>query len=262
MSKPKLLITMGCSFTEGVGCYDVSKMDELKSYVSLPYEQFIHQTNNFHKLGWPNRVGKKLGYDKVINLGLAGSSNSGQVKQFSEKYLDKDFSEYEVLIIWLLTEPSRISFYSGGTILDIVPKSNNTLYNEYVRTIQDITIDTTLEEIFYIKMMEQICENKGYSLLISPLTSYISHDSLYSIYKSKYYLNPSPISPTEEIFDRKYLCDIPKGDTHFNELGYEKLSNNIMDNIRKFHPHLITNTPKDDIEWEWDGFSLNWNELI
>jgi hypothetical protein len=256
--KKKLLITMGCSFTEGVGCYDTSKMDELVFYALLPKEQYKYQVNNFHELGWPNRLGKKLGYDKVINLGLGGSSISGQVKQFSEKYLDKDFSEYDVLLVWLLTDPSRISFYSNGEIKNIVSNSNQPLYNEYVKILHDINLDTILEQIFYIKVMEQICENKGYSLL---LTSMFSDNDIYSIYDSKYFLNsfhPRPI-----IFgNEKYWCNIPLGDKHLNEDGYEAFADELNKNIRTYHSHLTMEYPKDEIEWIWDGNPKKLEQLI
>jgi len=256
--KKKLLITMGCSFTEGVGCYDVSNMDELKFYGDLPKEQFIHQTNNFHKLGWPNRLGKKLGYDKVINLGLGGSSISGQVKQFSEKYLDKDFSEYDVLLVWLLTDPSRISFYSNGMINCIVSNSNEPIYNEYIKLI-DITLDTILEQIFYIKMMENICENKGYQLLITPLLKNKLIEQLYSLYVSDYYLtHPLTSIPGEIISNKKYWCNIPEGDCHFNEDGYEYMANRMNQIIRDDFPHLVSTKSNNELEWEWDGEPFKW----
>jgi hypothetical protein len=258
--KKKLLITMGCSHTEGVGCYDISKMDKLVHYGDLTPHQSMYQRHNFHKLGWPNRLGKKLGYDKVINLGFGGSSTSGQVKQFSEKYLDKDLSEYDVLIVWLLSDASRISFYSNKKNLDLVAQSTQGLYKEYVRFISDIYIDTMLEQIFYIKMMEQICENKKYSLLLTPSYSNTPPTLLYSMYKSKYYLNQDKKTVMDDISKKnEYLCNIPEGDGHYNVDGYEKLANVIADNISKLHPHLIVNPPKDEIEWEWDGEPITHN---
>ena len=44
---------------------------------------------------------------------LGGTSNSGHVKTFVERILPQDLSEWNVLIVWMLTDPSRFSFYSG-----------------------------------------------------------------------------------------------------------------------------------------------------
>ena len=84
--KPKLLITLGCSWTEGVGCYVPSVYYNASTAVTFndiePLISKYHDKNkkNFHEFGWPNRLGKKLAFDKVINLGVGGSSNSTAVK--------------------------------------------------------------------------------------------------------------------------------------------------------------------------------------
>ena len=77
--KSKILITLGCSYTEGVGCFDVDLMEKYNTtdYNSLPREQLLIQLDKFHKDGFPNKLGKLLNYDKVINMGLGGSGTSG-----------------------------------------------------------------------------------------------------------------------------------------------------------------------------------------
>lgn len=253
--KPKLLISMGCSWTEGVGCYDPNtippNVNENNFLGSREYKDiFIKNSNRFHELGWPNRLGKKLGYDKVINLGTAGSSNSGQLKLFTEKYLEKDLSEYDVLIVWYLTESARFSFYSGGYNKNFTFSDDAPIEKAYLNMLEDVEIDTSLEQIFYMKLMEQICENKGYNLLF---TSWLSSNiNLY--YQSKYFLSPGfkqiiPTSDTDEY--KKYksiLC------AHPNEKGYQIISDKIYNEIKQNHSYLIANPPKETIEWEWDGY--------
>jgi hypothetical protein len=258
MNKPKLLITMGCSFTEGVGCYNLDKLSKSTNYFELPEsEQHIHR-ESFHKLGWPNRLGKKLGYDKVINLGLGGSSTSGQVKQFFEKYIDIDFSEYEVLIVWLLTEPSRISFYKDGEICDYSIGGNNSLHLEYTKLISNKNelirdLNLLLEHIFYIKIIENVCESKGYSLLLTPLYHPELFTTLRSLHKSKYYLTPYSKSFVDSILrSSRYSCNIPNGDAHLTPEGYEVLASDMYNEIKLHHPHLLSN-PKDEIDWIYDG---------
>jgi hypothetical protein len=119
-------------------------------------EIYNKNINNFREKGWPNKLGMMLGYDKVINLGLAGSSTSGQVKVFVEKYLDKDLSNYNVTVVWLLTEPSRFSFYREMGVCNILPAENYNIDNKigpaYLNFIKDINLDPMLEQIFYIKI--------------------------------------------------------------------------------------------------------------
>ena len=255
--KKKLLITMGCSYTEGVGCYDVDKMSKSVHYALLPREEEIIQRKNFHRLGWPNRLGKKLGYDKVINLGLGGSSTSGQVKQFFEKHVDKDLSEWDVLIVWLLSEPSRISFYKNGCIENFCPSDSNTMYVEYLKWINqtnyDSDVDLFLENIFHIKIIEQLCESKGYSLLLTPAYKSELFIKIQSLHKSKYYLNKTPKSLLHPLMNSgNYKCNIPKGDGHLTPDGYEIFASDIYNEIKLNHPHLVS-TPKNKIIWQWDG---------
>ena len=51
---------MGCSMTEGVGCYDLNNMGGYSQYNKMPKPYYDIQFKNFHKLGWPNRLGRKL----------------------------------------------------------------------------------------------------------------------------------------------------------------------------------------------------------
>ena len=254
--KKKLLITMGCSHTEGVGCYDVDNMSQLTHYACLPRKEEIIQRKNFHKLGWPNRLGKKLGYDKVINLGLGGSSISGQVKQFFEKYVDVDLSDWDVLIVWLLSEPSRISFYMGGIVENFCQSNSQAMYMEYLKLINqtnyDPDIDLLLENIFHIKIIEQVCVSKRYSLLLTPGYDEKIFTKLFTLHKSKYYLNKNPKSLLKEELWNTYRCNIPEGDSHLNAEGYEIFASRIYDEIKLNHPHLVSN-PKNKLTWQWDG---------
>ena len=75
--KPKLLITLGCSYTSGIGTSD-------------PYHHM-----------WSRQLGIKLGFDKLINLGKAGASNSGCIKKFNEMVNNFPLNEYDILVIFL-----------------------------------------------------------------------------------------------------------------------------------------------------------------
>jgi len=256
--KKKLLITLGDSFTEGWGCYDYTKT--IVDY-NDPY-----QNNRFHELGWPNRLGQKLNYDKVINLGWGGSSNSAHVKLFVEKILPKDFSNYDVLVIWMIAPPERFSFYSGGQISQFHPNIelsgsvNQTLGESYIMDIENLEEDSILETIFYIRCLEQMCENNSFELLITTWDVSI-FKKINNLYPSKYFMkssNNKPIveSPFSDKSDNKYkskICDHP------NELGYERISVNMMDSISLYNPHLINEAEVEKFEWIWDGMPILWD---
>lgn len=255
VTKKKLLITVGDSFTEGVGCYDYDKPINKSSH---GLDEFGYQTQRFHELGWPNRLGRKLNYDKVINIGNGGSSQSAHLKLFFEKIISRDLSNYDILVVWMLSHPPRFSFYSFGKITNFHPlsDSNNSsdLEKGYISSIGDIENDSILETIFYIKIMEQICENNNFDLLITSW-DLISFNEIQKKYKSKYYMKeidgPIAFFPRGEY--KSKVCGHP------NELGYEIYSKNMFESIQKYNVELINKNPVEKFEWVWDGDVTDWN---
>ena len=263
MDKKKLLITMGDSVTEGVGCYDYSKMSKMVPYSSLDHNERIYQTNRFHELGWPNRLGKKLNYDRVINIGLGGTGQSAHVKLFFEKILPQDLSEYDVLVVWLLTEPSRFSFYCNGVIKSFQPDYSddaNELSSAYFKQIFDLYNDSILETIFYIKTIEQVCQNNNFNLQI---TSWDFHSlrRIFKIHRSN--------SEMIDVFNNSFLKINSNLDeytslvcSHPNEKGYEILSEAMFDSIRKHKPEYINKNKTSNLEWQWIGSPIKWKNII
>ena len=268
MSKPKLLITMGCSYTEGVGCYDVNSIPKnipldrfnfTTDYRDLWNELYEKNLPRFHELGWPNKLGKKLNYNKVLNLGLGGSSHSGQLKVFIEKYSKEKFEDYEVLVLWFLTEPTRISFYKGGTVENLMVNhmEKEGISGEYFKFIQDIDFDPLLEQIFYVRIMNQICENKNWNFLATH-THFKFNSSLELYDPSNYYLNMDGI----DVFNFEQVGGYDKNTSllcqHPNENGYENIAKKFYNQIKKYHPNYINTNIVSHLEWKWDGHPLNW----
>lgn len=257
MEKKKLLITVGDSYTEGVGCYDYTMPLNKNENGKI---EFDHQTHRFHELGWPNRLGKKLNYNKVINIGNGGSSQSFHLKLFFEKILTRDFTNYDVLVVWMLTSPERFSFYSDGKISQYYPVNDWDVSNElergYLTCIGDIENDSILETIFYIKSMEQICQNNNFKLLITSW-DLISFDKIKKIYKSDSYMEETdgPIAFFVHGDYQSKVCGHP------NERGYEKYAENMFNSIKKYNSDLINQNYVENFEWEWDGDVLNWKNL-
>lgn len=259
--KRKLLITMGCSLTEGVGCYDITTIP--KKYLNISFDLVPHDSqeigdvydlnkDNFHKLGWPNRLGKKLGFDKVLNLGLGGSSTSGQVKSFFDKYPTEIFDDYDVLIIFMLPEPTRLSFYSMNQVLNLLP-THHPLTLEYIKIINNEIHDPSFEQIFYVKVMEEVCKNRNFNFIFFN-HNYTIDSFIRNIYESPFHLIQGPHDENPWM----YWKDTDKFDYtspicyHPNDRGYEVIAQTIYENIKKQFPQYI-GIPKSEIEWEWNG---------
>lgn len=254
--KKKLLITLGCSLTEGVGCYDMDRMPPGKKYSTLDEEEKNYQKNRFHEFGWPNQVGRGLGFDKVINLGLGASSNSFAAKLLVEKVLSRpDWLENDVYVLWLATEPQRFSFFNGNLLVNYQPSAvpQGGLSECYLRNIKESNLGSLNEQVFYTKVVEQVCQNNNFKLAIMYWNS--SVENLYRLYKSKYNVFSDGMSLLKraKLQEEEDLSPICK---HPNELGYEKLAIAIIEGLQEFRPEFIVGTEKREIEWEWHGDSL------
>jgi hypothetical protein len=258
--KKKLLITLGCSFTEGVGAWDPNIEQPNLDGGILPQEIYQKHRENFHKESWPVKLQKHLNYHRCINLGLGGSSTSGQLKRFMEILDDykKLKDEYEILIVWMITAPFRISFYKGNRVIDLITghhrggpnKSNFNLFNEYISFLEKPDEDLLLEQLFYIKVMREICIANGFHLLHTGI-NLLNVLTLKNIYPEMPLLDTLTdfIVPNlgENLrFKSKYCY-------HPNELGYEVIAKNIYTKIDKEYPHLVNHTQVDNLEWSWDG---------
>lgn len=240
--KKKLLITLGCSMTEGQGCWGDLSITRPSVETMMNLDQCY--LDRFREFGWPNRVGKKLGFDKVINLGRCGGSNSGQVKLLYER----DYKDWNVYVIWMMTDSSRFSFYINQTIKDYLPNFlKDSLSVGYLEEIGNIDTDPVLESLFYVDTMRNLCKVREYELLITYWNKEtrnvqgIDTNTNNYLYETPKFLFP-PIKPN--LISPCY---------HPSEEGYEWMSNEIVNQIKERHPHYIQGSPKDDIEWEWDG---------
>lgn len=255
--KKKLLVTLGCSFTEGVGCYDLSRVPPGIKYKGLPDDERKYQENRFHEYGWPNRVGKALGFDKVLNLARGGSSNSYSAKMLTERLLgNRKYDDYDIYVIWMATEPTRFSFFDGKFLNSYLPSSKSledSLSRAYVNSINNLYLGTLNEQVFYTKVIEQVCENNNFTLAIVHWNT--SYTDLCRLYKSRYFLGVD----SKPIFKRIKLdpqADISRICDHPNEAGYEKVANLIIEDIKNYRPEFVVGNTKDIIEWEWEGSNV------
>lgn len=250
--KKNLLVTLGCSFTEGVGCYDLENNPTSKPHWEMSKEEAAPHVERFHRYGWPNLVGGQLGFDNVLNLGHGGSANSEHVKKFVSKIVG-NYNEYNIYVIWLMTDPIRFSFYDGNNITSANPNGTHyrNLFNGYVKDIDDVELGCINEQVFYIKTMEQICQNNNYKLIWE--SWHFEKNRLLPVYNSVYNLYDGP-----SIFERANISDTDNPefgahDKHLNERGYQILANKFVEDIKLNKPEFVVGPINDKVKWKWDG---------
>jgi len=234
-SKQNLLITLGCSWTEGVGIYE-----------SLNVTDTTKDKDLFHRLGWPNRVGETLGFDKVVNLGYGGASNSSQVKLFYEYIKKINLNNYNILVIFMMTDPVRFSFFIDKSIKSYtLSNKNQKMMQSYLNEIKDNLWDLLLEQKFYIESLENLCLNKDiYLILTSWNETYMQFRKIHNN-KNHLFKETNEIKPP--IKNNYSFCGHP------NANGYEWISKKIIEGIKENHPNWYGKKTNKNLKWEWLG---------
>jgi len=279
--KKKLLITLGCSVTEGYGCYDTSTFDYIpgKEYYKYdnPYEIVSRNKDRFLTEGWPAKLQTKLKYDKLINLGLGGSSTSGQVKLFIEQFYSSNLAkDYDVLVVWLLNHEGRFSFYSNYKNVDVLPHipygtqevekfppQYLNLSKSYVNFIEDTLYDTVLEQVFYVKLMNLVCLQKGFEFVFTSMEKkkniefVNAYKKLYPSEGNLFTLDNTDIIAQETDLDKWSII----GCGHPNENGYTYIADNFFKLIKKYQPKLINLNTPDKFDRTHSGKYSDFNPL-
>ena len=221
--KKKILITLGCSMTEGYGCY-IDKYIIGNKLVNFP----LHEIN-FHTKGWPNRVGKKMGYDWVINISKAGSGNNWAYSGFMDWLNPNDFKEYEVDVIWLIAEPMRRDIYWDTEMKTVSfdPTDDTdwqTLYSKAIFLSENFEIDSLLSTRILLRAFKEICKNRGWHSIILSYGNFHKNSTNSINLKNEIDVITSDLIATEHIHP---YCGHP------NETGYEIISERIIDILKK-----------------------------
>lgn len=292
--KKKLLITMGCSFTEGIGAYPYPhESEDIANFVSeasknpewIKNKNFsalspalikeVHNLNlkyadSFHENGWPVHLQKKINYDKLINIGKGGAANSACVKLFIENFADSNLSEeYDVLVLWLTTDPSRFSFYQNGSITSLLPnmqngeKKRHALFEAYSSFVYDTILDSTLDTIFFIRTMKEICDGKGYKFLYASLSGYNSAQFVHSFFPMKESLIPYYVDLPNNHIVPNLKSDMYGSPIcgHPNKNGYQYMADSIFSILQKHFPDYINTNVVEEITWEYLGKPKKWYEV-
>ena len=268
---------MGCSLTQGFGCYDLTTInfEKLKGWDFLYPEtekqrkfiRSIHKKNEkrFLENSWGSVLQEKLKYDRFVNMGRGGSSTSGQVKLFYEKlpYI-KSLKEYDVLLIWMLPIPFRFSFYTNGINTDVMPGSHawhpkwidSKIDEAYVKFIQNLWFDSFLEQKFYKDIIKLSAEHLGFKFLFTSVVDEVNNPNIslfYNMFKDDSNISSlinKPLFPKEdknpELFS-VLLCHHP------NEKGYKLIGERIFERIKLYDENLLNENTPDSYLKEWNG---------
>ena len=276
-----ILITLGCSHTEGYGCYDFNLLDSelnklyqefklnkdsTKTFsqifrenyqIQKKYNYFVDlNRDRFHERGWPVKLAKLLKFDKVINFGVGSGSNAGQVKRFFEFdfYQNHKFKNSKVFLVWMLTEPTRTALYIGNQLRDMMGPADK-IWDSYFREIskdnRDPLDDSILELVFYYKIIENICKSNGWNFLCinGPSSDSLKIDSM--LREKNLDFLPFGYYELEFRENRSDFCG------HMNENGYDLFSHKIYQYIiSKPEYSNIIGTNEGNIENDWLGLWL------
>jgi|TARA_B110000259_G_C13859104_1_gene340078 hypothetical protein len=215
-----LLISMGDSWTAGVGCYNGTALDQLSRKEIHIDELMPLSLDSFAEGCWPKQLTDNLGWD-LINLSIGGCSNSGQAKILFDSIPDDLCKKYDnVFVIWLLSDAYRPSFYVDGKVRSWHGEEKFTkLCIKYARPrIEDAILDTN----FYVKCVDKFCKSNGYHFLFGNAFG-INH-SLNSSHNMHNYLKNDAFSN----------CVSPEGFSfcgHPNAHGYSLIAGKIQEVI-------------------------------
>ena len=257
MVNKKILITVGCSFTEGMGCWDYNSLPKNKHIDELSpsenYEFYQNNLDNFLKGSWGTQLQKKIGYHTHINCGMQSTSNSHQLKNFMDTIHTWNIDNSDVLVIWMMTYNHRFSFYKDNSIntygMAKVDSDNNVLDSNDELTKSHIIelgnsfdISMAKESFHNLRCMRDVCKVNNFNFLFTSV-EYNNHFR----YLIDNFLDTDTLTQrleyTHNGISKYNMMDGSWGHTshcgHQNEIGYGIISDNIYNSILKNHSYLI-----------------------
>jgi len=239
----KLLITIGDSFTEGVGCYEPALLEKyLKNEITMD-EMYIKSQPRYKEYAWPTHVAKNLNYD-LVNLATGGMANSAMAKVFINDKFDNLLEKYQnVIVMLILSDPGRISFYKYGQISSIIPNTDVPedleLYKNYLKFINLPEVDFVMETAFYVKAMESFCKANKYNFIYGSFIWNIEEMSAFyntnhNIHKYLYEEAPENLFQLLEKNNKMLsVCG------HLNEIGHKFIGDKITKVLLKKFTEIL-----------------------
>jgi hypothetical protein len=144
----------------------------------------------------------------------------------------KEYADWEIYVLFYLPDPTRMSFY--WDVKEIQHFMITDFEDDMVYKLFHVEPDkaTKQEQIFYIKMLEQICENNHCNLSLIH-SDWDTQNEMEKLYPSKYWLNPQhhilSFGTDEEHEEHTAPCNHP------NEKGYKVVADRIYEVFKKRH---------------------------
>lgn len=214
------LITLGCSFTVGQGCYgdlDASKIDK----TTYPYYA-LHQ-NDFLSGSIGRNLQKHYGYESYYNYAQMGASNESQLLMFFRNQEQVDIDDDNVVVLWQGTFPWRefciTESRCGGVPFNLTEQRMRFRYDFKNTSPED---DIMLESILYFNVMKEYCKARGWKFFI-----WFWEQNHTDYRRLSHMLNDNIIPISFELDD---ISDI-SFEGHPNELGYKKISDSLIEGI-------------------------------
>ena len=225
-----IVISIGCSFTEGVGCYNKVALKEFQKGNVSDAELLMKSYPNMLAGCIGTLIAKEMGYLYHYNYGRGGKSIKQQLDMFYKDCNKFDFFKENVFIYLGVTYPNRSSTFING-ITKVIHESDirsGEFYKEQKSEL--LNLDIISNQAVYINSLLNISILQNIPTIVD-FMDYSKHNE--SIYR-KVLLNENDYSNIKYVFkDRNMYLD--KTDYaycgHPNQYGYKKWAGWIFDEI-------------------------------
>lgn len=245
------IITIGCSFVQGVGVWYEDK--EKINQSNRDYHQKKYHVEHMN-LQLNNSIGSylqnKLGYKKFYNFGISGTSIANQLRIWFENPID--VKDETVLVLLFGTYPTRMGQYLGGSVGDVDLLDSFWSYpfngsDKTERTIEETELDLHLDFIHNIRVFKEYCEVRNWKFEYC-----LIDDKFPNLYKNEVGIPfPNPFKGFETKLSKEEKCHLSP---HPNKIGYYKIYD-------KFHKWITDNRKDwfvgDNVENSYIGWTIN-----
>lgn len=214
------LITLGCSFSVGQGCYgdlDISKIDK------ETYPTYSH-SDDFISGSIGRNLQNHYGFESYYNFAMMGASNESQLYMFFKNIEEVDIIDDDVIVLWQGTFPWRefcvIEGQIGGTPFNLREQRMKFRYDFGNTSPED---DIMRESILYFNTMKEYCKARGWKFFIW------FWEQNHTDYERLFFRLQDNIIPISFQLDNE--SDISFLDGHPNEMGYKKISEALIEAI-------------------------------
>ena len=227
------LVTLGCSFSQGDGCYDFSLGDSVNDFINFRENNM----NNFLHNCIGSNIQEKFGYERFINYAYAGSSSESQMMLFFNQLPEDE----DVTVIWQQTFYHRKFQITNRKVRDAglhykwVVDSMTEKMEKLNMSDWEVEQDMRFETLLRINIMNEYCKARGWKFLTWTWMS-----NQYDILVDMYPKLTNLIIPYNNPFDETEMSELPKewvskipNDGHPSELGYKIISDGLCESILK-----------------------------